>query len=465
MRLEYRGPEVALHFLGLLLVALSLHQALGSPSATSRTRQQPPRPNVILISVDTLRADHLGTYGYDSPTSPRIDAFAKEGVVFENAMAPTPATLPSHTTLFTGLSPGTHGILTNRRRRAAPGLLTMAELLRSGGLRTASINDGAYLGRGFGLDQGFQFFDTIPDAVAETRTVATTLSDRAKKALAWLDASPPGEFFLFVHSYEVHIPLTPPTQALARFPVDPGYEGPIGDSILLPQWYRWTNAISDPADARPWIRIYDAAIRSADEGLAEFLAGLRERGLYEDSLIILLSDHGEELGERTGFSLHGKTLFDEVLRIPLIIKFPGGAFAGRRVRNQVRLMDVMPTVLQVLGLPIPENLEGRSLLPSIERPDRDGIRPAIARVGSEQLSIRLPPWKLYREDETTKLFHLDRDPGELRDLAADNPSVLDSLRVATEHMRQIDFQAVGRARRPGSNPALRKKLEALGYVE
>ncbi|MDG2307221.1 MAG: sulfatase [Candidatus Binatia bacterium] len=420
-----------------------------------------PDSNVIVVSIDTLRPDHLGAYGYDEPTSPHLDEFAREGVLFRSAVAPSPTTLPSHTSLFTGLSPSSHGVVISEGRKAPPELVMMAEVLSARGYATASLNDGGYLGAPFGLGQGFEHFEQARNSVGRSAKRSTRLIDRVVSALTWLDSVEPKKFLLFVHSYEVHIPLTPPVETLSIF--EESYDGPLGDAILTREWFGRANSTKAPADIQHWIRLYDAAIRSADAGFGALVRGLRERGLYDDSLIVVVSDHGEELGERTGLSLHGKTLFDEALRIPLLVKFPGGEFAGRVVDRQVRLIDVFPTVVGALGLDVPAEIDGESLLPTL-RTD-DGERPAVSITEGSQAALRQPPWKLYRRDGALTLFNLEDDPGELRDVAAGYPEIVESLGVKLEELTAEEADLLQRSRRKKLSKNRREQLRALGYVE
>ncbi|MFP6664944.1 MAG: sulfatase [Deltaproteobacteria bacterium] len=456
------SPRSGLLRLMVLLFWIAARSAFASESnGPSEAPSSWPDSNVILVSIDTLRPDHLGAYGYDKPTSPHLDEIAREGVLFRNAVAPSPTTLPSHTSLFTGLSPSSHGVVVSQGRKAPPELVTMAEVLSAQGYTTASVNDGVYLGARFGLGQGFSHFEQVHDSVGRKAKQSTRLTDRVARAFTWLDQAKPKRFFLFVHSYEVHIPLTPPVETLSMF--EEAYDGPLGDTILTGEWFEQANTTKDPADIQHWIRLYDASIRSADAGFGALVRGLRERGLYDDSLIIVVSDHGEELGERTGLSLHGNTLFDEALRIPLLVKFPGGEFAGRVVDDQVRLIDVFPTVLAALGLESRKGIDGRSLLPTL-RAD-EGERPAVSVTEENQAALRMPPWKLYRRGSAVTLFNLEDDPGERRDVADEHPEVVESLGIRLKELTTEDADQLQRARRKKLSKNTREQLRALGYVE
>lgn len=449
----------------LVGAALLLWIAGSCPTASAdpNSRAAVPGNNVIVVSIDTLRPDHLGMYGYDAPTSPNLDAFARESVLFKNAVAPSPTTLPSHTSLFTGQSPSTHGVDQSKGRKAPMELITLAEILTKQGYATASVNDGGYLGAPFGLGQGFSHFDQSRGSVDRSARRSTRLAERVESALAWWDGVRPKHFFLFIHSYEVHIPLSPPEESLAHF--EESYEGPLGDVILTNEWFGRAKSTKDPADVRHWIRLYDASVRSADAGFGKLVRGLRERGLYEDSLIVVVSDHGEELGERTGLSLHGKTLYDEVLRIPLLIKLPGGASAGHVVHQQARLIDVLPTLLSALGLESPSGIDGESLLTSLDGNAGRRPRPAVSVTEGGQAALREPPWKLYRRNGEQTLFHLEDDPGEKRDVAGTHPETVDALGRRLDALTAVDPAVQGRARRNKLSASRREQLRALGYVE
>ncbi len=421
--------------------------------AGCRGEDRRPRPvPVVLISIDTLRMDHLGCYGYERPTSPRLDAtLCRDGVVFEQAIAHAPSTLPSHASMLTGLLPVHHGASFGRKRALPPEVVTLAERLAAHGYRTGSVNNGAQLNPSWGLAQGFELYR----ALSRDRMATIT-----RHALAWLDeVLATGErerIFLFVHTYETHHPYTPSEEDLARFEAS-RYEGYLGRSVGYKELQRINrgNRPMSPRDLEFIVDAYDAEIRSMDRGLGALLAGLEERGLYRDALVIFTSDHGEEFDEHGWVGWHSHTLYDELLRVPLVVKLPGERAAGRRVGHQVRLTDLVPTVLDVLGIEVPPGLDGTSLLPLVDG-SPEGRRLAVSQ-RDESVSIRSRDWKLWDD----RLFHLAADPGERVDVSAVQPRVVEALRARRDEALRDAAE--------GADVELSKeeveRLKALGYLQ
>jgi arylsulfatase A-like enzyme len=410
--------------------------------------------NIVLISIDTLRADHVGVYGYHRDTTPNIDRFAREAVIFADPVAPAPQTLASHASLFTSLLPSHHGALGNFRFKLADDAVTMAEILADNGYATVSFNDGGLLDEDFGCGQGFELYDS-------TRK-KSPFAGRVAPAKEWLAQEPAEPFFLFLHTYEVHLPLTPEPQYLELFESD--YDGPLpghfGGTVL--RRFRDGEIETDRANVDHIVALYDAAIRSMDDSFQDLIDSLRGRGLYDRSLIILTSDHGEEYGERGRIAVHGPTLYDEVIRVPLIIKFPHDRFASTVVEQQVRLIDILPTMLELIEVePLP-HFEGTSLVGLIDG-SQEGDLPAVSETRTGKLaSLRDRSWKLIKGNRKGMLFDVEHDPAEFNDVAQDNPGQVESL-VAT-------LDAIRSARPERSTPhdpdaESIEQLRALGYVE
>jgi len=378
------------------------------------------RPNLLLVSIDTLRADHLGCYGYRVPTSPNLDAFAaRRGILFETAVAAAPSTTPSHASMLTSLLPSHHGALFSRQAPLAPEILTLAEILSAEGYRTFSVNDGGQMDAVWGLSQGFDEYLTLPGRAQLARFRRTV--DRATR---WLDEAPRDgrPWFAFLHTYETHHPYSPDPSLYEA--IGHEYRGPLPSTIDKPLLSRINGGdleIGD-ADRAHIVAAYDAEIRSMDEAFGALVAVLEERGLMDDTVVVVTSDHGEELGERGMMGWHSHALWDEQLLVPLIVRLPGERFAGARIGAQVRGIDVMPTALDLLGIAPPPSAEGRTVMPLvIEAPDAP--RPAVSQrdVREDPLpaSLRAGGRKLHRRggDEPLLLFDLAADPGEARDLA------------------------------------------------
>ncbi len=451
-RLSSRGPRPGRRTLAAL--------ALAAAALAGCADEKPPAgpANLLLLSIDTLRADHLGAYGHPRPTSPHLDALAADGIVFEHASAQAPSTLLSHAALFTSQIPQHHGASHIRALPLPEAAETLAEVLHGKGYATASFNSGGQLDRVFGLAQGFETYTSGPDPFDWVRREAERwLAERAARG----DRRP---FFLFLHTYEVHHPYTPAPQDLALFA--DGYRGRLGPAIPVEQ-LQAINAGREPLSADDLAYItaaYDAEILSVDRGWGRFEAFLREQGFFDSTAIVVTSDHGEEFKEHGQVGWHSNTLYEELLWVPLIFRLPGGAFAGARPVQRVRSIDIAPTVLDLLGIAPPAAFEGRSLRPLFGKnaaPLAD--LPAIAFRDTERgeifESLAIRRHKL----NEGKLFDLESDPWEKRDQAAADPATLASLEA--ELRRQV-------AARPGLVPAAPielgeeeiERLRALGYA-
>jgi arylsulfatase A-like enzyme len=426
--------------------------------------------DLVFISLDTVRRDHLSAYGYGRETSPAFDDVAKRSVVFWNAFSQHTETNPSHTSMFTGVYPHVHGNETNGSV-LDPRRVTLAQILARAGFETAAFISGFPVSsRLSGLDRGFGVYDEeIPkDSHRDGR-------ETVRRAAAWLQSrTGDRRRFLFVHLYDAHGPYLPKGKyaGLFRSP-EPG--PPLRH--VLP-----AHVVSD-AEGRPQLHLngyvdrYDAMIRYVDDALADLLPHID----FHRAVVVVIADHGETLGERYHQLDHGAQVFDEQIRIPLIVSAPG--FAARRVAQQVETVDLLPTLLELLAVPIPAEVEvqGHSLVPLMRGPDGAGdvifssstCKPdRIADRGYDVDStrnlhtIRSPSWKLIvypgREKDYLELYDLEADPGELHNVAEQNAiltrSFLDKLNAWH-----------GERAKSVSTPVLsdedRERLRQLGYVE
>jgi len=397
-----------------------------------------PATNVVLICLDTLRADRMSLYGHDRPTTPVMDAWAAErAVVFEDVVAPAPWTLPSHVSLFTGLDAHRHGV---NHTTAAPAELDMlAERLRAAGHVTAAVTGGGILRPRYRFTQGFDSFAYWSDE-SSNRELEVGL----RRALSWLDDHAGEPFFLFFHTYEVHYPhrrrqpffdrLYPPSAEplpTSEIQMRPGsFEELVfsGDRFVArdPGDHEWRDGLDD--DEVALVRaMYDSAVAYADAAVGRLLDRLDRLGIRDRTLVIVLSDHGEALGEdgRAGHSY----LEDYNLLVPLVVELPGGRQGGRRVARQVRLVDVAPTVLDALGLTPPADADGVSLLPVLDgtgEPPPNAV--AYAASSNRGLALRVDGRLKYvvnnaawrRIAGEAALFDLEADPDERRSLAGDD---------------------------------------------
>lgn len=362
-------------------------------------------PNVLLILIDALRPDHLGVYGYSRNTSPVIDDLARGGVVFENATSPASWTKPAVASLFTGLDPLQHRVFTGNNRDTEGRItsdvlieehLTLAEVLRSAGYRTGGFVRNAHLRPFLGFGQGFDFYRAdLGDATEVT-----------EQFLDWLQQGRTEKFFAYLHLLDVHWPYSPPDPFAKVFePPEADLEFNERDTWkLLERKARSGDMVISEADIEAMNALYDGEIRYIDAALGQLFASLRARGLYDNTLIVLTADHGEEFLDHRGVS-HGQTLYDEMLRVPLIIRGPG--LTPRRVRDQVELIDILPTVLSLTGVKAPPGLSGRDLRGLLEGEE---TRPATVffadhrpngSSGRIQQSVRSGRYKLIRTFESS----------------------------------------------------------------
>ena len=453
---------------------------LAAPALVALRGTSPPR-NVVLISLDTLRADHLGTYGYTPPTSPCIDRLAQRSMVFERIFSHATWTLPSHMSLFTSLLPTEHGVA-SRDVRLRDEQVTLAQVLHGAGYRTAAFTSGSNVSARYGFDRGFETYREEyrrpTDAVSGK---GYRLRDVLPDALAWLDAVNHQRFFLFLHSFDVHEPFV----AQAHFAeFDTGYDGPlraIGDPASFEQsdlHRRWARdgmrfnvndffgevvnthrMVLSARDRQYLVALYDSELRSADHTICALLAHLRRLGLADETVVILTSDHGQDLYDR-GTVGHSGPAYDVLSHVPLIVHVP-----GRRGARSAKLgghINVAPTILDVLGLPAVAAFEGHSLLP-LEAPGDEAVISQARRV----TTIRTDTWKLMTGLGGTQLYDLTADPAEVHDVAAREPQTVARLRARLAAMLG-DKPAVSRDGNPAAAPISddeRARLRAMGYAQ
>lgn len=417
------------------------------------------RCNLIVISIDTLRADHVGCYGYPRPTTPNVDEFSRDAVVFRTTIAPAPVTLASHTSLFTSLLPSQHGANCLSGAPLLPRFVTLTEILKASGYRTASFNGGGQLAAEFGLARGFEEYWSVDPSLD---VGAQTFRPVVRKAMTWLDRLTDARFFLFLHTYEVHHPYSPQPDYLRRF--ETAYNGSLPSSIskdLLTRINGGAIRLS-PVDAQHIINTYDAEIRSMDDAFGDLIAYLKRRRLYDETVIVFTSDHGEEFGEHGAMGWHAHTLYDELLRVPLIVKLAGSRNAGTVVEPQVRTIDIAPTLLDVLGLPPNEQFTGRSLVGRI-RGHADDELPAVSQQETADsvrpMSIRMRRWKLNRGE----LFDLLADPEERRPVKGGYEEIRRSLEAIAAQL--IASRSVATSVPVEISNPTREQLRALGYVQ
>jgi arylsulfatase A-like enzyme len=492
----------------------------------------PAARNLVLVVLDTLRPDHLGCYGYERETSPALDAFAAEAIVFENAQSASPWTAPALHSLVTGLYPSVHGV----RKYPNPGRMhervtTLAEVLESRGFATGALTEGGYARAEFGLGQGFGYF---PESEAFKHFIEGRTLDRERlrkqvaSAAAWIEEQGDERFFLLFHTYRPHIPWDAFEQEVRRFRPDfdeaaehAQFRAAVGrwnakEALSRDDWMvmarhlyhcnltaaeaptnralfgelldkesrvaRSAGALGeyDPELVSFAVDLYDAATRHTDGEIGRLFETLESLGRKDDTLVVVVSDHGEGLGEHLRMQ-HGKVLHEEALRVVLLMRVPGTnpVARPRRVPSLVRSVDVMPTLLELLGVDASAlHLNGRSLVPLLRR----GVDEPIDELPAFSLALNKPDeedryatvrtadWRLVldRESGNVELYDRRTDPGELRDVRAAHPDVVRRLRELLEQQLAADEElrrvVSGEVEWSELDADVRAELDGLGYT-
>jgi len=420
-----------------MVAALCLFFGTGAMAMGSR-----PKPldyNLLIITIDTLRADHLGCYGYRMVKTPVIDRLVSEGVLFTQAFTPAPITLPSHTSIMTGLYPAQHGVRNNGNFYLSPQVLTLAEVMRGNGYKTGACVGAFVLDSIFGLDQGFDFYDD--NFTPGKKRTNVLFNERnagqvTRIGLRWLERHRGDKFLLWLHYYDPHSPYFPP--------------------------YPFTFEYRD--------HLYDGEIAYVDQCLGELFKGMEEMGLTGKTVIILTADHGEGLGDHNELT-HGVFIYDITLHIPLIVKVPGLQEGGRSIAAQVSNMDVMPTVIDLFGFKPLKGLAGKSLIPLIRGKDVqihprlfcESLCPELNFGWSALEGIRTPEWK-YIQAPVSELYDLGRDAGEMNNLLAQAPEDHAAWKIVLDQLKQEYPSVVKVQPQATMDPETEQRLRSLGYV-
>jgi arylsulfatase A-like enzyme/Flp pilus assembly protein TadD len=421
MRFIDRSPAL------ILALALSVEPAAGTVRRDL---------NVLLITIDTVRADRLGCYGYAGAGTPNLDRLAAEGVRFANVYAQVPLTLPSHCSIMTGTYPVDHFVHNNGAYSLGPDLPTLAALLKGEGFKTAAFVASFTLDSRFGLARGFDLYD---DNVQGGEALKSFRSERDAGAVLaaltpWLEENSGERFFGWAHFFDPHLPYAPPP------PFDVEYRN----------------------------RKYDGEIAYVDHVIGRLLEQLKDKGLLDRTLIVVAGDHGEALGEKKEID-HGLFLYDGTLRVPLIVRSGKDLPAGLVVPSRVRLIDIMPTILAILGMPVPPGVRGTSLLPYVRGRIKADLPSYIETYyprenygWSELRGLIDGPWK-YILAPTPELYDLARDPREEKNLASAEPAIL--REKAGKFDALIDRSGAGKgAVRRTLTAAEVERLRSLGYL-
>jgi len=424
MRVRWRGA--------LLLGLLGL-----GPGLLASCSRRPAIRNVLLISIDTLRADHLGSYGFPRTTTPNIDAVAREGVLFRNVYSPVPVTLPAHSSMLTGTLPPVHGVRDNLHERVPDSSVTLAELLKPRGFATGAVVSSFVLDRRFNLNQGFDSYDDRFEELHKIGDVTERKGyETTRVATRWLEQHAKQPFFFFVHYYDPHDGYEPPEPFASQWPDDP----------------------------------YSGEVAFTDHCVGQVLTKLEQLGLYDSTLIIITGDHGEMLGEH-GELNHGFFIYESALRVPLVFRGPR-AMGPRQVDQPASLIDIVPTVAALLGIEVPKQVQGRDLSAWLEG-DGAGVtaRPLYAETvtatryygANSLLGVIENGWK-YIETTRPELYDLSRDPAETVNLIGEQAARADGLGQELKAILARAGQLAGPSEAASLDEDARRRLETLGYL-
>lgn len=467
------SEKITERFAGILSFAPRLRTVAPpppSPAPAQNAKVQGRQPNILVYLVDTLRADRLGCYGYPRGTSPFIDQFAAEAVVFTDSQAQSPWTRASVASMLTGLWPQKHEV-NDDEDQLSDAALTLPEILQQAGYRTAAITTNGNSSRLAGFAQGFDYFNYLREIRIDDPLA--TSEDVNRAAEAWLDQNhrPDRPFFLLLHTIDPHAPYTPPEPYRSKFA-----PGVTDLSIGTPQALEKLNLgleTASPTRIQDLSNLYDAEIAFNDAHFGALLESLKRRGLYDETVIVFLSDHGEEFAEHGGFS-HGRTLYHEMLEVPLIVRWPGQPL-GRKSGAIVEHVDLLPTLAEIAGAPIPTGIQGHSLVPLLTSaaPLATWEDWAVAHMdlrSKKATSFLDTQWKLIQmqqgeHDFYPELYSRPEDRREQKNLAPEKPEIarmLSSARRAQEQAQQggLQRQTIDDA----AFDEVRKELQALGYV-
>lgn len=453
----------------IALLAVAACDGGAQPEADSR-------PNILLIVVDTLRADHLSQYGYGLQTGVGLDSFTQDAHQFLNAYSVSPRTGPSTASLLTGLAPETHGVF-NSRNPLPSSVDTLAERLSAAGWSTVGFSHNAVVGSRSGFGQGFESFTDYEGGVRAYPDV----SELVQGATEWLATRDDRPFFMYLHAMNVHGPYETPEShsgdLLGRPPAQ-GFEfyGPLMKGVMR-------GGLANRARVTPEFLTslqeqYDSAIRYTCDQLARVLERLREAGTYDETLVILTADHGEELFDHGGFG-HAYTLHREVLHVPLFVKLPGQR--SRRMQSSpTSLLDIHPTLLSLVGLDVPVGLHGRSLAQLLGgESGEEGLTDVDRSIYFQESSLRMAGRALLAGDlklieidrdyeqrkDVRQLFDLRTDPEERHDLASERPEVVEQLARRLAERSRLYERTEDAPTEPVGEPIDEDLLRALGYAE
>jgi arylsulfatase A-like enzyme len=462
------------------------------------------KPNIILISIDTLRADHLSCYGYERETTPSTDTLSQDSVLFTHAYSPSPSTLPSHMSMLTSLYPTNHGLVTmplggpqGDVLRLDPAIMTLSDLMRTKDYVTAAFTGGAQISSQFGFSKGFDFYQENKGSILKD-----TAENLTEKVSEWLLTNQDKKFFLFLHTYQVHAPYIPPSPYNDIF-LNNNAKWRKADLIEILSSRQGKYSRLTPDERENLVALYDGEIKYTDElFIRPLISQLKKLGLYDQSMIILTADHGEEFYEHKGWE-HGHSLYNENIHVPLIIKFPHSKHRGKKVESTARLIDILPTILEEVGIKKKNlNFDGRDLSELIDGKEKSSrlsvgfnfyaeyadptdmtLRFSLLKLTIINNHFKLiinedypknssqpvfwtyspPPFQLSKRE----LYDIKTDFQETKNTAEANPDtvrlLMDSVDLHRQAADQISRQTF--RGRQGLDKKMEERLRALGYIK
>lgn len=431
-------------------------------------------PNVILITVDSLRPDHLSCYGYEKKTSPNIDKIAQEGVLFKQAVSVAPWTYPAMFTLFTSAYPHVHGM--TAFQGALRDIPLLPQVLRSRKYYTAAVCSHYVLSNIKKLTRAFDEFISI-EAKHENSWVVRNAKVVTDKAVSWLNNNYKKRFFLWIHYMDTHGPYNPPSPYDTMWNEPTANNGFDGLSVSQSRWLgvggvpKFVTETLNLKDMsrQEYISRYDGAITFLDSQIGVLSAELKSRGLQKDTLVIITADHGESLGEHNYFG-HEFLLYDTMLKVPLIMKYPDVLPSSKVIVEQAGIIDIMPTVFDIMHLKNSLSIDGRSLLSTVVGKSKHRNRHAYSHYhnyNKQMFAVRTEGWKLiFTENEKRyELYNLEEDPRELKNVFSENQQKAKLLKVELEHFIKRVHRSTPGAAKPSLDKEAMEKLKSLGYVQ
>jgi arylsulfatase A-like enzyme/Tfp pilus assembly protein PilF len=425
----------------MVLCIISYGKSLNNPAAHERqTASKTPYLNILLVTIDTLRADYLSCYGSKRVGTPQIDSLAEKGILFENAFAHNVVTLPSHINILTGTYPIYHGVQDNAGFRLDEGAITLSEVLKQNGYETGAFIGAFPLDDRFGLNQGFDLYDDFyGDTMAQNdfSFVERRADDVVENALEWINQNKQGRWFCWVHVFDPHAPYNPPPSFKEKYPGD----------------------------------LYAGEVAYVDFALGNIFEFLKKGGLEDETLVVITSDHGEGLGEHQE-PTHGVFAYNGTLHIPLIFCQPRLFPESKRISRRVRHVDIMPTVLDIVGSEIPKEVQGNTLVPVIKNPKKgkaedcyfESMTPHLNRDWAPLRGILSDRFK-YIDLPIEELYDYESDYKEENNLAEKEKSAVEKLRERLQTlMNKYSSKEIGETRRVKEDPKTLEKLRALGYI-